>query len=470
MEHSDPRAMMNPDATEASVPGAAPTPSASPAPDTAVSMAACGPALSRALERAAVRDLQASRRETYRAQDKQDCDLIEHLRLERNAKIDRLDEQVREVNTTRELELSAQRAAWINANAIAAEKRRAARVAIREARKHDAPLRHAYLERLRHEHNEQIERLDEELKVLRVTHGLAEAELRETWLAAKERARVAKRTMKAALRELRAQESAERAQRVASEDAERKQRNEASDARWDAARKATTDYAVMQAEMREARRTGTGDLAAMRACEAELRAEAERLEHVARSGDLAAESKAFEQCRASSVGRAMNRASLREEWLSARHEADVERRRARDVVREFRASTKPEMLKAEERIRARRNEVNDRYEQAVNEVYLTWGLSEADMRSEALEAHAHAHELKVIADRANREFLRQGREEEAALLESIRVRRNAAYDAYSQEVLVIRTKRGVARAEEREQARSTAREVYARFRAELAGA
>lgn len=470
MQPTEPHTIIDPDTTGAAQPGAAPHTDAGHTPGAALSTAACGPTLSRALERAAVRDLKASRRDAYRAQDEEDRTRIDCLRLERNAEVERLNEQIREINTARELELSAQRAAWVDASADAAEKSRAARLAVRAARRHDGPLRRAYLESLRLDHNEKIERLDEELRALRVAHGLAEAELRAPWLEAQDRARMAKRAMKAALRELRAREEAERPQRIASEDVARRERNEASDARWTAARKAATDHAVLQVEMREARRAGTNNLDGLRAREAELRAQAERLEHDARSSDLAAENKAFEQCRASSIGRAMTRADAREEWLAARHEADVERRRARDAVRAFRSSTRQEMAQAEARIRMRRNEVNERYAQAVNEAYVSWGLSEAELRSEALDARARAHELKVAANRKNREFIRQGHQEEVARLEDIRQRRNAAYEAYSQDVLGILTKRGVERAEEREAARSTAREVFARYRAELTGA
>lgn len=226
----------------------------------------------------------------------------------------------------------------------------------------------------------------------------------------------------------------------------------------------------MQVEIREARQAGTGDLTALRAHEAELRAQAAQLEKEAREGDLAAANKAFEQCHVSSVNRAVARADLRAEWLAARHEADIERRRSRDAVRAFRESTKREMSEADARIRALRNAENESYEQAVNEVYLTWGLSEAELRSESLDARAYAHELKLAAREANRAYLQQGREEEAAQLEDIRQKRNAAYESYAQEVLDIRTKRGVARAEERECARTTALTVYARYRAELAGA
>ncbi len=470
MQLNEPPAATSLNATGAPQPRATLKTDAGPASSADLSMAACGPKLARALERAAVRDLKASRRDVYRAQDDEDRELIERLRLERNSTVERLNEQAREIDVTRELDLSAQRAAWVDANDVAAVKRREARAAVKEARKHDTPLRRAYLEELRHDHNARIEQLDEELHALRVAHGLAEAELRAPWLDAKERTRVAKRTMQAALRELRAQEKVERPQRIAGEDAARRERNEASDKRWEAARKATTEHAVMQVEIREARQAGTGDLTALRAHEAELRAQAAQLEKEAREGDLAAANKAFEQCHVSSVNRAVARADLRAEWLAARHEADIERRRSRDAVRAFRESTKREMSEADARIRALRNAENESYEQAVNEVYLTWGLSEAELRSESLDARAYAHELKLAAREANRAYLQQGREEEAAQLEDIRQKRNAAYESYAQEVLDIRTKRGVARAEERECARTTALTVYARYRAELAGA
>lgn len=470
MQLSKPTAATGTDVTAVPAPNVMATIDAGPTGDAALSMAACGPSLARALERAAVRDLEASRRATYHAQDAEDRTRIEHLRAERNAEVDWLDEQARLVNVERELELSAQRVAWIDANAVAVEKRREARRAVRASRQSDAPLRRAYLEELRHDHAEQIDQLDKELKTLRVSHALAEARLRAPWLDAVERARVAKRAMKVALRELHAQESAERPQRVAEQDAARRERTEASEARWAAAHKATAEHAVMQAEIREAQRTGEGDLTALRAREAELRAQARTLEHEARTSDLAAANDLFEQCRADGAARALTQANLREEWLSARHEANVERLKARDAVRAFRAASRQEMLAAEAHIRARRNEVNEHYQQAVDEVYTSWGLNEAELRREALDASAHAHRLKLVAEQENRELVRQGRADEAARLEDIRKRKVAAYSAFEQAILDIRTKRGVARAEEREHARVTALEVYARYRAELAGA
>lgn len=456
MEHS------NPPATSSAEQGLA--------SDAAIRSAAIGTSFGRTLERAAVRDLQASSRAAWRAQDAEDNARIEQLRQQRNAELEQLDREALAVNTAHGLAMSEQRVAWIEANATAAVKRREANRVIREEHRREAPSQRAALEELHHRHNQQLDELANEELALRTTYALAVAELRASWLDTQNRARMAKRASKAALRELREQQAAERPGRTAQQDADRRTRNEASDARWDAAHKAATEHALAVVELREAKRTQANDvtIGALQAREAELRAVAGRLEREARAEEHAAWEALMEERRAASTERGLAQAQLQEEWLAARHEADVERRRARDAVRAFQKAAKPEMNAALARIRARRNAVNDQYTADVTALRTSRGLRDAELRSEYLEIHATAARLKAEAREANRAYAREHRASEQAQLNEIRERKNAACDSFSQGVLRIRTTRGVERAEQRELARDTARGVLTRYRAELA--
>lgn len=440
-------------------------------PGCEVRSAAAGTSFVRALERAALRDLKAAKRSEYRAQDAEDRAAVDALRGERNSKLDELDAQARAINTQRELALSGQRANWNEARATAIEAKRGAKSVRREARRVATPLEREYLEQLRHEHNAEIAEIDAEVYDLNVARGLAIAELRQSWLEAKDRKTKAKRAFKLAMREVRKEQAARHKEEVELDNAERHARNEASDARWTAIRKMVGEREYVLTQIREAKQAKVRDAALierLRAQEREMHATIEHLKAQAREADLAAEKATFERHQAAGAARALVESELRNEWLEAHYEEAKERHRARIAVREFKRASRLDDQQMQARLRERRNQANEAYRQAVQAVYTQRGLKDAEIYDESLNARAEQHDIWVAAKATNKAFKAEGRASEQEALTHIRLKKNEARETFTQLVLEMRTRREISRAEDREEARVVAREVLRNYREELA--
>lgn len=415
----------------------------------------------RSLERAAVRDLHTRKREVYRQQDADDRTHIDHLRHERNRAIESLDQQAWDARAAYELAAGEQRLPWIDAHEKTVLARRAARKALAAARKDGNAADRAELERLRVAHREAQEAFNAEASTLTTTRELALCELRSAWNEARGRAGDAKHAMKKHLKELQGARAAERPARLAAESQARHERNSSSEARWEAARKANLAYAATTVELRDAERNHApaAQIDELRTRKHAQRVEAEHLEHVARSTDLAVADKLFaDQQRASSEA-AFATAEARGPWLSERHESAVEKRKARTAIRDFRSRTRDEEKAARDSLRERRNAENEAYVEAVRAIYAARGTRDAALRDEYLERRDQERHIRKEAKAAVRAYKQAHKADHVALLERIRKQKVAAQEAFSQAVQTINRQRGVERAEERAEVRAIADDI-----------
>ena len=420
-----------------------------------------GSAARRSLERAAVRDLQARKRAIYRQQNAEDSARIDHLRHERNAQVERLDQQAWDARAAYEIAVGEQRVPWIDAHDETVVAHRAARKALAAARKDGNAADQAALEKLRVAHRAAQDSFAAEANELTTTREMALCELRSAWNEARGRAGDAKRTMKARLKELRLANAAERPARVAAETHARQERNASSEARWDAARKANLVYAATAVELRDAERSHApaARIEELRTLKHAQRLEAEHLEHEARSADLAAADALYAEQQQASSETAFAKAQARGPWLDERHASAVEKRKARTAVRAFRSQTRAENQAAWDDLRARRNAENEAYVNAVRAIYAARGARDADLRDEYLEKRDQERRIRKESKTAAHAYARAHKAEHVALLERIRKQKVAAQESFSQAVNAINRQRGVERAEERAEVRSIADDI-----------
>lgn len=421
----------------------------------------------RSLEWAAVRDLKRRKRADYRKQDAEDAQHIDHLRHERNQQVDALDQQAWDARSSFELLVAEQRVPWIDAHDEAVVAKRAARKALAASRKEHNAADRAAIEKLRVAHRAAQEEFDAEARSITLAHELALCDLRTEWNETRGRTDDAKRTMKAELRELRRTNATERPERVAAETHARQERTAASEARWDAARKANLAYAASVVELRDAERSHASAerLEALRATRSDLRQKAERLEAEARSHDLATADAVFDERREASSAAIFTKARIRDAWLSGRHEGKIQKSKARKAMNSYRSSNHGSEEAARADLRARRNAEGDAYNNAVQAVYATRGIREAALRDDYLEKRDQERRIRKEAKAAARQSAREQRAAHREELERIRKQKVAAQESFSQDVETINRARGVERAEERAAVRSIADDILAAYEA-----
>lgn len=421
----------------------------------------------RSLERAAVRDLKRRKRADYRKQDAEDVRRIDYLRHERNRKVEALDQQAWNTRSSFELSVAEQRVPWIDAREEAAVAKRAARKALADSRKEHNAADRAAIEKLRVAHRAAQEEFDAEARSITLAHELALCDLRTEWNEARGRTDDAKRVMKAELKELRRANATERPERIASETHARQERAAASEARWDAARKANLAYAASVVELRDAERSHASAerLETLRATRSKLRKKAEHLEAEARSHDLATADAVFDERREASSAAIFTKARIRDAWLSGRHEGKIEKSKARKAMSSYRSSSHGSEEAARADLRARRNAEGDAYNDAVQAVYAARGIREAALRDDYLEKRDQERRIRKEAKAAARQAAREQRAAHHAELERIRKQKVAAQESFSQDVETINRARGVERAEERAAVRSIADDILAAYEA-----
>ncbi len=440
---------------------AAPTPAEPKAP-TALPL---GESARRSLERAAVRDLQARKRADYQQENQADNALIDELRHKRNEQIERIDREIHELRAAYGVSESERWVPWIDAHDEAVVAKRAARKALAEIRKRENPSDRAALEKLRVAHRKAQDAFAEEQQELTRTRELAVSDLREDLNEARGRKGEAKRTMKADLKEIRTANAAEKGSRTAAETHARQERKAASEARWDAARKANLQYAAAIVELRDAERSKEprNRIEELRTKKDLLRAQAEELETIARHADLKVSDELFRQQWSSAAEDAYAKAQAKDAWLGGKHDTAVEKRKARIAIRAFKSETNGAKTAAESDLRHRRNAEGEAYSEAVTAVYTARGQREAELRDEYLGKQDNARKARKEAKAAARAYAREAKAAYHEALEALRKERVRVEEEFTQAVNEIHRTRGVERAEERAQVRDIADEILTTY-------
>ncbi len=424
-----------------------------------------GPAARRSLERAAVRDLKARKRSDYQQQNQADTALIDQLRHKRNEQIERIEREIHELRAAYGVSTSERWVPWIDAHDEAVVAKRAARKALAEARKAENPADRAAIEKLRVAHRAAQDGFDEEQHELTLTHELAMSDLREDLNDARGRKGEAKRAMKADLKEIRQANAAEKDARTAAETHARQERTAASEARWEAARKANLDYAVSVVELRDAERAKEprARIEELRTKKDLMRARAEELETIARTTDLKVSDALFEQQWSSAAEAAFAKAQAKDPWLGGKQDTAVEKRRAREAIRAYKAETREAKEAAESDLRHRRNAEGEAYTEAVSAVYAARGQREAALKGDYLGKQDDARKIRKQAKAAARAYAREAKGAYHDALEALRKEKVRVEEEFTQAVNEINRARGMERAEERAQVRDIADEILSTY-------
>ncbi len=394
---------------------------------------------------------------------------IEELRTKKDllrAQAEELvDREIHELSAAYGVSESERWVRWIDAHDEAVVAKRAARKALAEIRKRENPSDRAALEKLRVAHRKAQDAFAEEQQELTRTRELAVSDLREDLNEARGRKGEAKRTMKADLKEIRTANAAEKGSRTAAETHARQERKAASEARWDAARKANLQYAAAIVELRDAERSKEprNRIEELRTKKDLLRAQAEELETIARHADLKVSDELFRQQWSSAAEDAYAKAQAKDAWLGGKHDTAVEKRKARIAIRAFKSETNGAKTAAESDLRHRRNAEGEAYSEAVTAVYTARGQREAELRDEYLGKQDNARKARKEAKAAARAYAREAKAAYHEALEALRKERVRVEEEFTQAVNEIHRTRGVERAEERAQVRDIADEILTTY-------
>lgn len=423
------------------------------------------------LREAALHELKASERERYAAENAQDRAEQERLRHELNASNDARRAQEWDMAVERELDSAQRRADWLEAHNRTIDAKHACQQAQRAWKAEYRPYEHEQRAELRHERED----AEDDWRALRREADLrlvnAYAARHAAWVDACAATAEAKGRMKAAAKEQRAVRKAARPEERAAQEHARAERNALEDARDAAIRRATQERAVATALRRDLERDGTAEQirqacdreAELRAAEVELVEETRHLRCREEDERVAARTK-------KAGDDALAYASLRAEWLEAKHEQALARRAMRAADRAARPQERAERAELTVRIRAERQQRAEERRLASNALNTNRELRLAELQEAYLDAlaaeHAEWDRAMEIDKPARAEALAAERELQAHHREE----RNAEADAYQKAVWDMAKERGYARAMEREAARETADDVYAKLRGEMAAA
>ena len=337
---------------------------------------ATGPAVGKALEKIALRDLRERMRATYRQENAEDEARIDALRHERNVEVEALDQKAWDVNRTYQMDQAEQRVPWIDARERTVEAKRAARLALAASREAENPADRAAIEGLRVAHRAAQEGFDEERRVLDLSRESALGALRDRWNDARGRSIDAKRALEQELKDV-SRADKERAARVDAEVRDLRDLSDASAVCWQEVRRASIAHAKAAAQLRSAPHDDT-----LRAQVDSLAAAVGQLEEEARAADAAFAEALVSPALGAEDTDVHTEARLRAELLDARDEEALEKRRSQRAVRDHRAKHRDAEHAASEDLRHRRNAEAEAYGDAVNAVYTARGHREAQIRLE----------------------------------------------------------------------------------------
>ncbi len=425
---------------------------------------ATGPAVGKALEKIALRDLRERMRATYRQENAEDEARIDALRHERNVEVEALDQKAWDVNRTYQMDQAEQRVPWIDARERTVEAKRAARLALAASREAENPADRATIEGLRVAHRAAQEGFDEERRVLDLSRESALGALRDRWNDARGRSIDAKRALEQKLKDV-PRADKERAARVDAGVRDLRDLSDASAVCWQEVRRASIAHAKAAAQLRSAPHDNT-----LRAQVDSLAAAVGQLEKEARAADAAFAEALVSPALGTEYADVHTEARLRAELLDARDEEALEKRRSRRAVRNHRAKHRDAERAASEDLRHRRNAEAEAYGDAVNAVYTARGHREAQIRLERIDCRYEEHLANAQAKADNRAYREREGATRRAALEDLRQKKVAAKERFSSAVESINRTRGIERAEDRAQARTAAQQALAAFVPQTAAA
>ena len=412
------------------------------------------PSVSKALQRAALRELKNRKREQYAQEDAADAQVVKRLREERLAADDAARAEAWQMNVDRELARAEGRTEWVEARLDAATLRRETRAEQRAFRKEEGPAHQHALAQARHDRNDAEDAYKRGSWEIAVEQGFARAEGRTAWVEANERAVLARREYKKALRELRRSRTRGTVGRIKESDEQLKARAKVNDARADAIEEATKRHAIALAELRDAKRAGVTDdqLKVFADREAELRAARDNLCADTRKVRLEEEDARVQARSEAGKARVSEEAMLREEWRRLKDAADVEYRLARAAEKARRKDEKAQAREAREAMREERNAKVEAAKTRERELLTSYQIAQADMQDAYMEAQdAQRRQIRAIRaeERAAAPAIREEERAQAARRRAEKVARDDAAAAAYRELM---KERAYARSLERDAA------------------
>lgn len=421
------------------------------------------------LREAALRDLKATERQRYAAENAEDRATENRMRHELNAANDARRAQEWDMAVERELASARRRADWLEAHNKTLEAKKACRAAQKAWRDEYRPYENEQRARMRHEREAAESDWNQRRRSISGETAIAYAQRHEAWIDAHQVTVEAKRRMRAALKEERAARKAARPAALAEADRVRTERNALEEARDEAIRNATKERAVATALRRDAEKTGTYEQArAARAREAELRAiEVELITSIREQRCIEEDQRVAARTQLAGE-RALAYAALREEWLAAKDAEAVEHRKMRAADRLARAAERGAMTDLNHRIRAERQAREEADRLASDELNSVREMKLVELQEaylDALAAERAEWQRAMQIDKPAREADLAAEREVSA---QHRAQREADEAAFKQAVWDMAKERGYARAMEREAARESASDVYRQVRQERA--
>lgn len=434
-------------------------PTLSPASEAAV--VAAGPALGRALERYALRDLKERKREEYHQQNVADSALVDQLRHKRNENVERIDQESWNLRVTRGLAMAAQREPWINAHERTVQTKRATKEALASTRATHNPSDRAQLEQMRVAHQSAQDSFAAEQHELNLTRESAICNLRERWNDARGRTTQAKRAVTAVRNAHADQHSKERDARVLAQAQTYSELRTASQVAWEAVRKASLEHARAAAETAWLEQNAADDAAleAARAHETQLSAALAACEQAAQEADRAVADAYAVAAHSSDADGSLEEARLQAALVEARDEEDTEKLRAQRAVKAYKNRTRAQEQAAFDDLRKRRNAESESYAERVRAVYAARGDREASVRSEYLDRRAEEWDARRRAQADTKAYARSQQPAHAAALEDLRVKKNTEQARFSAAVRAIDKRRELSRNDDRNEVLARVDEV-----------
>ncbi len=395
--------------------------------------------VSRALERAALHELKARKREQYAAEDAADAAEVARMREARLAADDAARAQAWQMNVDRELARAEGRADWVEARAKVAEMRKEARGEQRKLRRESAADLDHKLAELRHEREEAEDAYRRVSWDMAVERGLARIADRSDWVEAHEKAVKLRREYRRALRKLRWERMQGKMAHIKTSDERITARAKVEDGRDEAIRIAMKDAAMAQVARRDAQRAGVGgeELEALKAREAELRAYEEKLCAETRQIRLDEAQARFDAMSEAAKERVTEEALLREDWLVCKEIADIELRRARAAARARRKEERARARQVKDAQRLERNAIVESSKARERELLSGSAMQIAALQDAYLEAlEAERDQIHAIraAERAAAPAIRAQEAQENARRRADKLAREEADDVAFREM------------------------------------
>ena len=430
-------------------------------PGTEAAAVAAGPALGRALERYALRDLKVRKREEYRQQDAADSALIEQLRHKRNEKVEQIDQATWDLRTAHELALGTKREPWIDAHERTVAAKRAANDALAATRATYNPADQEKLESMRVAHQAAQDGFATESHALNLTRESAICRLRERWNEARGRTIDAKRAV-AAVRAAQGENlSKERDAQVAAHSQTYQELLTASQIAWEAVRKASLAHAQAEAELARLEQTDA-DAGALDAAHQQVASCAATLaarQQEARTADRAVAEAFSAADHGDDPAGAMAEAKCHALLVETRDEEATEKVRAQRAVKTYKSRTHAQEQAAFDDLRKRRNAEGEAYTEQVRAVYVARGEREAAVRSDYLDKRAEEWEKRRQMQADTKAYAQSERPAYTEALEKLRVEKNSEQARFSAAVQAINKRRELARGDDRNEVRTAAQAV-----------